>query len=173
MSHPSRPQAKPVAELIGPAIDPLVRKRGLARAELVSWWPEIVGPAYAGRTVPERIRWPRDGRAAILVIRCDPALALQISYETDRIRERLNTYLGFAAVGAVKIVQHRIGRDEVLPVPVPEPDPAALARLDAATAGCDAPLAASLRALGRQILDRRAAESRPSARPLSRPLSGS
>ena len=57
-----KPAAKPVAELIGKTLDPIVRKRGLARAELLSWWPDIVGAAYAGRTAPERIRWPRDGK---------------------------------------------------------------------------------------------------------------
>ena len=154
MSHPSRPNAKPVAELIGEAIDPIVRKRGLAKAEMLSWWPDIVGPAYAGRTFPERIRWPRDGGAAVLVIRCDPSLALQLSYEADRIRERLNGYFGYAAVGAVKIVQQRIGR-----APEPEaveigPDEEALRRLDGALDGIDSGLRESLRALGRQVLAR-------------------
>ena len=64
-----------VAELIGATLDPIARKRGLARAELISWWPDIVGEAYAGRTVPERIRWPRDGTAATLFVRCDPSLS--------------------------------------------------------------------------------------------------
>ncbi len=109
MSPPGKPRAKSLAELIGPALDPLVRKRGLARAELISWWPDIVGAAYAGRTAPERIRWPRDGKAATLIVRCDPSLALQFSYETDRVRERLNGYFGYPAVGAIRIVQHRIG----------------------------------------------------------------
>ena len=109
MSPPGKPRAKSLAELIGPALDPLVRKRGLARAELISWWPEIVGAAYAGRTAPERIRWPRDGKAATLIVRCDPSLALQFSYETDRVRERLNGYFGYPAVGSVRIVQGRVG----------------------------------------------------------------
>jgi hypothetical protein len=56
LANPARPAAKSVAELIGGSLDPLVRKRGLARAELISWWPDIVGPVYAGRTVPERIK---------------------------------------------------------------------------------------------------------------------
>ena len=105
--HPSRPAAKPVAELIGKSLDPIARKRGLARAELLAWWPDIVGAAYAGRTAPERIRWPRDGKAATLVVRCDPSLALQFAHETDRVRERLNAYFGYPAVGAVRIVQQR------------------------------------------------------------------
>jgi hypothetical protein len=67
-----------VAELIGPALDPIVRKRGLARAEIVAWWPDIVGAAYAGVTAPERNRWPRDGKAATLVVRCDPGAGLAV-----------------------------------------------------------------------------------------------
>ena len=119
MSHPSRPAAKSVAELIGGTLDPIVRKRGLARAELISWWPDIVGAAYAGRTAPERIRWPRDGTAATLFVRCDPSLSLQFSYETDRVRERLNAYFGYPAVGAVRIVQqaHRARSDDAAPKP--------------------------------------------------------
>jgi hypothetical protein len=153
MSHPARPAAKPVAELIGSALDPLVRKRGLARAELISWWPDIVGETYAGCTAPERIRWPRDGKAATLVVRCDPALALQFSYETDRVRERLNRYFGYPAVGAVRIVQQRIARrpsggDE------PPVEPEVPAALEARLASFDEALAQSLRTLGRRLLAR-------------------
>ena len=152
MSHPARPNAKSVAELIGGTLDPLVRKRGLARAELISWWPDIVGEAYAGRTVPERIRWPRDGTAAVLVVRCDPAHALQFSYETDRVRERLNAYFGYAAVGAVRIVQRRIGAETVAAVQRPERRiPAAV---EERIARIDGPLGDSLRALGRSVLAR-------------------
>ena len=49
----------------------------------------------------------RDGTAATLFVRCDPALALQLSYEADRMRERLNGYFGYPAVGAIRIVQRR------------------------------------------------------------------
>jgi hypothetical protein len=151
LSHPARPAAKPVAELIGKTLDPLVRKRGLARAELIAWWPDIVGAAYAGRTVPERIRWARDGTAATLIVRCDPALALQLSYETERVRERLNSYFGYSAVGAVRIVQQRIGADEP-PTPQAARQAAIPPELEARLAGVDGPLRDSLRALGRNVL---------------------
>ncbi len=149
MSHPGRPAAKPVAELIGPALDPIVRKRGLARAEIISWWPDIVGAAYAGHTAPERIRWPRDGKAATLIVRCDPALALQFSYETDRVRDRLNGYFGYPAVGAVRIVQAKI---EAAPNPVPAAEPETPAGLEARLDAFDGPLKDAFLALGRQVL---------------------
>ena len=151
MSHPTRPNAKPVAELIAGALDPLVRQRGLARAELISWWPDIVGAEYAGRTRPERIRWPRDGKAATLIVRCDPSLALQFSYETDRVRERLNAYFGYPAVGAIRIVQHRIG-PEADASPQERPEPASPPELEDRLAGFEGPLRESLRRLGRRVL---------------------
>jgi hypothetical protein len=151
--YPSRPAAKPVAELIGATLDPIARKRGLARAELLSWWPDIVGAAYAGSTAPERIRWPRDGGAATLVVRCDPALSLQFAHETDRVRERLNAYFGYPAVGAVRIVQQAIRPErKVAPKQDGErPIPAATeSRLDAV----EGPLQESLRVLAKGVLAR-------------------
>lgn len=136
-------------------LDPLMRKRGLAKAQLLAWWPDIVGEAYAGTTQPERIKWTRDGSAATLFILCDPAVSLQLSYETDLIRERLNGFLGYAAVGAVKIVQRRTVRPATATQPVPaEPDPERLRRLDAQTMAFDAPLRAALLDLGKAILAR-------------------
>jgi hypothetical protein len=149
----TKPAAKPVAELIAGSIDPLVRKRGLARAEMLSWWPDIVGAAYAGRTAPERIRWTRDGSAATLVVRCDPSLALQFAHETDRVRERLNTYFGYPAVGAVRILQRAVGQaaEEKPETPQAADIPAELEdRLER----FDGPLKESLSALARSVLAR-------------------
>ena len=153
MHYPSRPAAKPVAELIGATLDPIARKRGLARAELLSWWPDIVGAAYAGRTAPERIRWPRDGGAATLFVRCDPSLSLQFAHETDRVRERVNSYFGYPAVGAVRIVQKAVGLEGRRPADrAPErPIPAETERRIDRVEG---PLRDSLRALARGVIAR-------------------
>ena len=152
MSHPSRPAAKPVAELIGKSLDPIVKKRGLARAELLAWWPDIVGAAYAGRTVPERIRWPRDGTAATLFVCCDPSLALQFQHEADRVRERLNSYFGYPAVGAIRIVQRPIGSEDNKAKARPEREIGAAmeTRLDR----FEGPLRESFRALAKSVLAR-------------------
>jgi hypothetical protein len=151
MAYPTRPAAKPLAELIGTALDPLVRKRGLARAEMISWWPDIVGAAYAGRTAPERIRWPRDGKAATLVVRCDPSVALQFAHETARVRERLNSYFGYPAVGAVKIVQQPVGAaaDPVTPA---KPARAVPPKLEEKLDRVGGPLGESLRSLAKAVI---------------------
>jgi hypothetical protein len=158
----AKPQARQIGELIGPTLDPVIRKRGLAKADILAWWPDIVGKAYAGKTRPERIRWPRasdpGAGAATLIVRCDPSVALQLAHETDQIRERLNRFLGFQAVGAVRIVQHPISAEsEASPETPPQSraaDPDRLAMLDESLKPLDGPLAQSLKALGRNVLAR-------------------
>jgi hypothetical protein len=153
MSQSPKRGAKPIAELIGASLDPLVRKRGLARTELLSWWPHIVGAAYAEHTAPERIRWTRDGTAATLVVRCDPSMALQLAHETDRVRERLNAYFGYAAVGAVRIVQYPVGRRDSPPVHR-KPAQELPIHLEKRIEGLDEPLRKSVAALARGVLAR-------------------
>ena len=153
MSTARKSTARPIAALIGKLIDPVIRKRGLARADLLAWWPEIVGEAYADVTLPDRIRWPKDGSAAVLFIRCDPAAALPLEYERESVRQRLNGFLGFPAIGEVRILQHPVRR--VKPEPgEPEPDPERLKALARRLGDTDDPLNAALLALGRQIIAR-------------------
>ncbi len=145
--------ARPIASLIGKTIDPVIRKRGLAKAELLAWWPEIVGADYADATMPDRIRWPKDGSAAVLFVRCDPAFALPLEYEREAVRQRLNGFLGFPAIGEVRILQHPLRKAKDVEKP-PEPDPQKLDDLARRLGDCEEPLNASLLALGRQILAR-------------------
>ena len=156
MAQPPR-QPRPLAELIGGALDPLVARRGFAKADILAFWPEIVGQSYAGRTLPERIRWPRSGEghaAATLLIRCDPSVALALQHDLEGVRERLNAFLGFPAIGAIRIRQHPVGQDEALPEPQPAPDPQALRALEERLSRLDAPLRQALLRLGRQVLAR-------------------
>jgi hypothetical protein len=154
MAPAQKSKARPVAALIGKAIDPVIRKRGLARADLIAWWPDIVGAAYAEATVPDRIRWPKDGSPAVLFIRCDPALALPLEYEREAVRQRLNGFLGFPAVGEVRIVQHPVGHATEKKMPEPEPDPQKIRALSDRLGDLDQPLRDSLMALGRNIIAR-------------------
>jgi len=154
MSSQQKSRAKPIAALIGKAIDPVVRKRGLARTDIVAWWPDIVGPAYAEATVPDRIRWPKDGSPAVLFIRCDPALALPLEYEREAVRQRLNGFLGFPAVGEVRILQHPLRHAADEKKPQPEPDPQRIRELSDRLGEMDQPLRDALMALGRNIIAR-------------------
>jgi hypothetical protein len=83
-------------------------KRGRAAGDLLAQWPAIVGERIAAMAVPERIKWPRisgsDNQGGTLILRSAPGQALSLSYETELILERINAYLGYGAVAAVKVM---------------------------------------------------------------------
>jgi hypothetical protein len=98
-------------------------KFGFHTAEIMMQWPTIVGAEIAKWTQPERIRWPRpvkgadgadDGEArpgGTLVLRVEPARALDIEYRGAEIIERINRYFGYRAVEALKLIQAPLERN--------------------------------------------------------------
>jgi len=84
---------------------------GFAGAEIAAHWEAIVGTAVAAVSAPERIRWPRGaGEAAqkqggTLIIRAAPGRALELQYEGSRIISAINSFFGYGAIAALKIVQ--------------------------------------------------------------------
>ncbi len=85
-------------------------------------------------------------------------MALQLAHETEQVRERLNRFLGFQAVGAVRIVQHPVAAGQQNLPQAPRQgraaDAARLAMLEARLKPFDKPLAEALQALGRNVLGR-------------------
>ena len=103
--------AQPLSDLASEILDPVLRRRTGISVGLVQSWEEIAGERLASSTRPERIIWPRrlhedDPFApATLVIACEGMTALRLQHETGEIIQRINAFLGFAAIGRIKIVQ--------------------------------------------------------------------
>ncbi|TKT81164.1 DUF721 domain-containing protein [Aquamicrobium sp. LC103] len=103
--------AVPVSDLANEILDPVLRKRAGISVGLVQSWEEIVGERLAASSRPEKIAWPRrlheddPFEPATLVIACEGLAALHLQHETGEIISRVNGFLGFGAVGRVKIVQ--------------------------------------------------------------------
>ena len=101
----------PVADLAGEILDPVLRKRAGLSVALVQSWDEIVGPRLALSSRPEKIQWGRrrdEGdpyEPAVLVIACEGLAALHIQHETNEIVSRVNAFLGYMAIGRLRIVQ--------------------------------------------------------------------
>lgn len=109
------------AKAVGSFVPGLTRKSfekfGFATAQLITDWADVAGADVARYTVPERIRWPRlpmgapddadgGGRGgATLILRVDPARALDVEYKRAQLMERINVYFGYRAVADVRIVQ--------------------------------------------------------------------
>ena len=146
-----------LSALVGRVLDPLSAKRGFANAELIAAWPQIAGPRYAETTQPESIAWPRGPGAqdgGTLTLRVEPSVALYLQHETGQLLERVNGFLGFAAVRRVRIIQkplERTPRKRVAEAPVLTVSEEA--ELEQTVAGIDHDgLRDALKRLGRGVL---------------------
>ena len=114
-----------VSDLAMQILDPVLRRRAGISIGLVQSWEEIVGPRLARSSRPEKIQWPRrigdddPFEPAVLVVACEGAAALHLQHETGEIIGRVNAFLGFSAVGRIRIVQKPITSISRKPKPVP------------------------------------------------------
>ncbi|MEZ5841170.1 MAG: DciA family protein [Hyphomicrobiales bacterium] len=162
--------ARPLADLVQPVLVPVCRQRGFGTADLLTWWPDIVGPAFARVTQPENLLWPRAvadpdaaRQPATLVLRVAGAHALLVQQQSAMLLEKLNAFLGYPAIGKLRIVQRPLvpARDRRPPAP-PGLGPAAEAELRARIAGvADEGLREALARLGRGVMSSAAAARQP------------
>lgn len=100
-----------ISDLATAILDPVLRRRAGISIGLVQSWDDIVGPRLARSSRPEKIQWPRrlsdddPFEPAVLVIACEGLAALHIQHETGEIISRVNAFLGFSAIGRIRIVQ--------------------------------------------------------------------
>ena len=115
----------PVSDLATAILDPVLRKRAGISIGLVQSWEEIVGPRLASSSRPEKIQWPRrmhdddPFEPAVLVVACEGSAALHLQHETGEIIGRVNAFLGFSAVGRIRILQKPVTQLSSKPKPVP------------------------------------------------------
>jgi hypothetical protein len=115
---PGHVYAKAVGSYVPKLTQKAFEKYGFSAATLLTDWAQIAGADVAGYTVPERLKWPRgagayaeveegsEGRpGATLVLRVDPARALDVEYKGRQIIERINAYFGYRAVAALRLIQ--------------------------------------------------------------------
>jgi hypothetical protein len=149
-----------ISELAEGLLDPVLRRRAGMSLGLVQSWDEVAGQRIARSSRPLKIVWPRRAgdddpfEPATLVVACEAAAALHLQHETTEIIARVNAFLGFAAIGRIRILQKPVadlGRPRRLPLP--EIGAAEEARV-AGLAGVieDEGLRKSLEALGRSVM---------------------
>lgn len=149
-----------VAARTAPVLRAAFKRNGFTHPEIVARWPLIVGPALARHTMPERLRQPRGAapsgapEGAVLHVRVDGALGIELLHLEPLVLDRINTYYGYRAVTRLRLIQGPLPPAPAKPPararPLSESELAALAGfLDPVD---DARLKSALAALGRGVL---------------------
>jgi hypothetical protein len=101
-------------------------RHGFASEQLISQWDAVIGQPYASHCVPEKINWPRSASdesrkmGGTLYLRVNAGRGLELHYEIPRLIERVNQFLGYGAIAAIKIVQstHEAKPEKPAPKPI-------------------------------------------------------
>ncbi len=151
--------ARPLADLVGPALTAAFKQQGFASGELVTHWEDIVGGEIAAHCEPMKINWPRKGNLgdaeepepATLVLRCQGPAAIEIQHLAGVIVERVNRFLGWRAIDRIALRQAPLAR-RARPRPPPKIDAVAARRIaDQMTDIADESLRAALGRLGAAV----------------------
>ena len=135
--------------LVGPAF----RRQGFTESDVVSRWPQIVGPLLADHSMPERLKFGRDG--GTLHITVNGPFALEMQHLEPVIVDRINTYFGYRAVTRLSLHQAPLPPLSERRRGPPPPDESALAEAEETLADDGPPeLKAALTRLGGYVLSR-------------------
>lgn len=155
---------------VGAFVPGLTRKAfekfGFSTATLIMDWGKIAGGDLAQWTTPERVKWPQtpdnaelseaDGRSsgATLLLRVDPARALDVEYRARQIVERINAYFGYRAIAELRLLQAPLAaRPAERPMPAAAKAPAGASAKPVAAFGED-PLGQALARLEAGVMRR-------------------
>jgi hypothetical protein len=169
-----RPWASPLADFVGPLVEPVLAKQGFGEASLISDWPEIVGATLARGCRPIKLQWPpratrRDpdapAESAILVLRVEGAMALEIQHSAGQIVERVNAHLGWSCVGRLAFRQGPLQQGAARTRRKPTPSVEAIRKGLAAAADVEGEdLRDALARLGARAIEAEEARKPPPAR---------
>ncbi|MCE2509789.1 MAG: DUF721 domain-containing protein [Alphaproteobacteria bacterium] len=127
-------------------------RRGAAVAGLVSKWPDIVGPAIARASLPRKLIFPKGERSGgTLQIAVAGSLAVELQHLEPQVLERINGFLGYAAVKRLRLVQDMTVATGKAPAPEKG--------TDAADGSEDATLDGALDRLGKAVRRATAADA--------------
>ncbi len=126
-------------------------------ATLLDHWQEILGMEYARVTTPVKITFPHQPNEArrcggTLYIRLPKGLAMEFTFKTDQIRQRINSYFGYDAIAKIAF-EPVYGPPPEAAAPETKADPEALAGIkENAKAIDDEELRSALEGFGEAVL---------------------
>ena len=121
-----------IAHLVPKLTQTALGRRGLAEANLLANWPNIVGAERAAVCLPEKLAFPRGQRNdGTLHLRVGSAAALELQHDAPLLIERINGYFGYAAVARLRFLQAPLAGPKAKRVTTAKrrPDPSELATI--------------------------------------------
>ena len=95
---------KGIKACIEPLTRPVFKAQGLASTRLIEEWENIVGPALARNSVPQKLSFPAGKTVdGTLTIAAGSGFATELQHMQPVILERLSTYFGYKAVSRLTI----------------------------------------------------------------------
>ncbi|GBQ55909.1 hypothetical protein AA16373_0586 [Komagataeibacter swingsii DSM 16373] len=92
-------RTRSMAALLPHVSRPVFRKQSPAAVQVMTDWPDIVGPHLAGMTVPRRLS------AGTLTVACRGPVAMELQHLAPTVIARINTTCGQGVVRRLKMVQ--------------------------------------------------------------------
>jgi hypothetical protein len=115
--HPQVIARRNWAEAVGRGADSAAmsafQRAGFRDPTLVTRWTEIVGPEVARFARPLRLSESASG--GVLTVKAEPGAAMFLQHQARELCERINRYLGRAAIVRLKFVQGEIAARQDLP----------------------------------------------------------
>lgn len=97
---------KTIKAVINRVVNPIAKKRGIIHGKIILEWEKIVGSQYASYCAPIKIAFRQGYRSyGTLHIKVNPSHALLLSHSQDLVIEKVNTFFGYPAVSALRIMQ--------------------------------------------------------------------
>ena len=154
--------ARPLADLLGDTLDPLLAKQGFGESDIILNWEEIAGERLGAVTEPMKLQWPSRGpkrspdapaEPATLVLRVEGAFAIEVQHLAAILCERINGRLGWRCVGKIAMRQGPVERRIKRPRRTPPPPAEAVAAARKLSEGvADDGLREALTRLGARVL---------------------
>jgi hypothetical protein len=129
-NHPAAKRSmgpRDISDLAGRLGGKVLRRHGFAQDKLVAQWPELVGPQFAGASLPVKLSFtPGSKRGGTLTVRIEGPLALHMQHVQDVILDRINSFFGYKAVERLRLVQGEVPpamtyRPAIVEKPAPPP----------------------------------------------------
>lgn len=119
-------KAQAIAQMVPKLTKAALGKRGLAQANLIVDWPNIVGQDRAATCQPEKLTFARGHRNnGTLHLRVSGSAALELQHDAPQLIDRINGYFGYAAVAEIRLIQAPLKKPEKPGVTRPHRTPTA------------------------------------------------